>query len=251
MDKISFVEDSIYQGKVFHKRFIPFEHSFSYNLSYLWIDIQEKKYRFLKYNKVCLISFFDCDHGEVGRDKGESLFSYLKKELRKKKIYNAFFIKVLCLPRILNYQFNPISIFVCFSKKKEPIAIIYQVSNTFGERHAYIRKLPSEDCRSLKKFHVSPFFGVKGHYKISLEISEKIGRLMINYDAGGKKLLTASFNGNAKTINELNLFKLILVNCLQNFKVTLGIYYEALKLWFKGATYNKKPGKPENFSTKI
>ena len=251
MDRISFVKDSIYKGKVFHKRFVPFEHQFSYNLSYLWIDIQEKKYRFLKYNKISLISFFDRDHGEVGRNAKESLFSYLKNELKKKRINNIYSIKVLCLPRILNYQFNPISVFVCFSKRKKPIAVIYQVANTFGERHAYIRQLPSKDYKSLKKFYVSPFFGVKGFYKIRFEISETMVKLMINYNNKEKKLLVASYNGRASNINELNLLKLIFVNLFQNFKVTLGIHYEALKLWFKGATYNEKPDKPRKFSTKI
>ena len=251
MDRISFVEDTIYKGRVFHKRFVPFEHQFSYTLAYIWIDIQEKKYRFLKYNKISLISFFDCDHGEVGRNTRESLFSYLKNELKKKKINNVHSIKVLCLPRILNYQFNPISVFVCFSKKEKSLAVIFQVSNTFGERHAYIRELPNKSYKNLKKLHVSPFFGVSGYYKIKFEISETMVKLIIDYKKKDKTLLVATYNGSATKINEFNLLKLIFVNLLQNFKVTLGIHYEALKLWFKGATYNKKPNKPKKFFTKI
>ena len=251
MDRISFVKDSIYKGRVFHKRLVPFEHQFSYNLSYLWIDIQEKKYRFLKYNKISLISFFDCDHGEVGRNTSQSLFSYLKNELENKGINNICSIKVLCLPRILNYQFNPITVFVCFSKKEKPQAVIFQVSNTFGERHAYIRKLPSKINRNLKKFHVSPFFGVSGYYKIKFEISKTMIKLVIDYENKNKKLLIATYDGKATKLNELNLLRLVFINIFQNFKVTLGIHYEALKLWFKGATYNKKPSKPKKFSTKI
>ena len=76
-------------------------------------------------------------------------------------------------------------------------------------------------------------------------------KLVIDYENKNKKLLIATYDGKATKLNELNLLRLVFINIFQNFKVTLGIHYEALKLWFKGATYNKKPNKPKKFSTKI
>ena len=252
MVKINFVNDSIYKGKVYHKRFFPFEHEFTYNLTYFWLDIKNiKNLFFFKHNKFSLFSFFDTDHGEVGRNKNKSLFDYIKDELKKKKLSDIEFIKVLCVPRILNYQFNPISVFVCFDSKQIPNAIMFEVSNTFNERHSYFSSLNSGKFRSKKIFHVSPFFNLDGSYEIKFEISFNQIKLDILYKNKNKKLFYADFSGNSDTFNDYNLLKLFILKAFQNFKVTLGIHYEALKLWSKGAIYYNKPEKPKKFLTKL
>ena len=52
-----------------------------------------------------------------------------------------------------------------------------------------------------------------------------------------------------KNLDLLNINKFIslILNIFQNFKVTIAIHLEALKLFVKGATYIKKPKKPKNF----
>ena len=171
--------------------------------------------------------------------------------LRKKKLSDIEFIKVLCVPRILNYQFNPISVFVCYDSKKIPKAIMFEVSNTFNERHSYFSNLNSKNFRSKKNFHVSPFFNLEGNYEIKFEISFNQIKLDVLYKNKNKKLFYADFSGNSYTFNDYNLLKLFVFKAFQNFKVTLGIHYEVLKLWWKGAIYYKKPEKPKNFLTKL
>ena len=252
MVKINFVNDCIYEGKVCHKRLEPFKHEFSYSLSYFWLDIKKcKKLIFFKHNKLSLFSFFDLDHGEINRDKNISLFDYLRGELKNKKIGNIDSIKVLCLPRILNYQFNPISVFVAYDFKRKAKAIIFQVSNTFGERHSYFSKVDKEKYLSKKVFHVSPFFGIEGSYEIKFEIIETNIKLLVIYKDKNKKFFIADFSGVSSKLNDFSLIKIIALKSLQNIKVTLAIHYQSLKLWFKGAIYYKKPEKPKNFLTKL
>ena len=251
MENIKFTNDCLFKGRVFHKRFYPFENEFTYKLTYFWIDIKPKvRRKLLKFNGLSLFSFFDQDHGEIGRDKSISLYSYYSKMLESEKI-DVNIIKALCLPRLFNYQFNPISIFMCFKKNKKPTAIIFEVSNTFGERHAYICRLPVIKMENKKIFYVSPFFDVEGKYELKFQISEKKVEFSVTYLKKKKIIFIANFNGIGIELNEKTLISLFFANFFQNFKVTLGIYYEALKLWFKGATYNKKPKKPEKFITKI
>ena len=48
-------------------------------------------------------------------------------------------------------------------------------------------------------------------------------------------------------MNDKNILGIFFKNFFQNLKVTVGIHFEALKLFVKGATYIKKPKKPKNF----
>jgi DUF1365 family protein len=46
-------------------------------------------------------------------------------------------ISLLCYPRILGYAFNPLSVFYCRRVRDGAlIAVLYEVHNTFRERHA-------------------------------------------------------------------------------------------------------------------
>ena len=72
-------------------------------------------------------------------------------------------------------------------------------------------------------------------------------KLIIFYKKERKQILYADFLGERRNFSNLNLLKLFFGDLLQNFKVTLGIYYEALKLFLKGAIYINKPKKPERF----
>ena len=252
MVDINYVDDCIFNGKVTHKRFSPFKNDFRYSLKYFWVDIRRKKdLFFFKFDKPSLLSFYDFDHGEIDRDKKISLFKYLQDYLKKQRIFNIDTIKVLCLPRILNYQFNPISVFVGYDLKKIPKALIFQVSNTFGERHSYVSKIEKKVFKSNKFFYVSPFFEVSGSYELKFKISRKSIHLIVIYKEKEKLIFFADFYGKSVELNNLNLLKLLIFKPFQNIKATLGIYFEALKLWTKGAIYYKKPKKPKKFFSKI
>lgn len=247
-------ENCLFDGIVSHQRTYPLNHKFNYKITYFWIDInQEPKLNFLKFNKPWLFSFFEKDFGNPKRKKEVTLYSHIKKELEKKKIYDVQHIKVLCLPRFLNYVFNPISVFVCFNKKNLANAILFEVRNTFGEKHIYYSKIFKGEQRffTKKKFHVSPFFKVRGWYEIKFSISKKNVNLEIIYSSKKKKIFFASFHGDKKNLDNRNLLKLTVLKFFQNIKVVIGIHIEALKLWMKGAIYIKKPKPSKNIFTYI
>ena len=52
-------------------------------------------------------------------------------------------IRLLCMPRVLGHVFNPISVFFCHRRDGTLGAMLYEVHNTFGERHSYL--IPVED----------------------------------------------------------------------------------------------------------
>ena len=251
------IENSfIYSGEVIHKRFKPKEHFFKYSVFSLLIDLSEirlinKKIPFFSYNKFNVLSFFDKDHGE--RD-GSDLGIWVRKKLKEKGITSEEIkIKILCYPRIFGYVFNPLSIFFIYNKIGEPIAIFYEVKNTFGEQHTYIFEIKhpntqiKNDCK--KKFFVSPFMDLQSEYFFKVLLpNEKLSVIIDQRDKEGK-LLFASQDGNRRDLTSKNLLICYLKHPLMSFKVISAIHFEALKLWIKGVKLVKKNIKIKNNTT--
>ncbi len=242
----------MFRGTVNHTRFLPLKHNFKYKVTYFWFDIKNKnKSIFFKKNGLSLFSFFEKDHGPKKKEK--KLFRLISNQLYSISIKNIKYIKILCLPRILGYVFNPISIFVCYDSKKIPKAIIFEVCNTFNDRHAYVCPIQKKNnvFKMKKKLYVSPFFNVEGLYKINFSIEREFVNLFIVYEIKKKKVFEASFKGKYIAMSELRILKVFFSSISQNVKVTLGIYYEALKLFLKGASYINRPKKNKNFFSMI
>ena len=249
MDKIKYTEDSLYKGIVTHTRFSPFQHKFKYRVTYFWFDLNEfRKRLFFKKNQFSLFSFYDKDHGEVGAKK-INFCNFINKEVERRTKQKFKKIKVMCLPRILGYVFNPISVFVFYDQKLNPKQIVFEVSNTFKERHAYLKKIKKtgNTFRLKKKFYVSPFFNIDGEYEIKFNVDRNLLNLFILYRNKNSKIFSASFKGKFKRMTNINILKTFISNSFQNLIVTFGIYYQALKLFTKGATYVNKPDKPKKF----
>ena len=252
MNKIFFVDNYLFDGIVTHKRLHPIIHSFKYYATYFWFDIKNFKESFLfKKNRFSFFSFYENDHGT--KQKKKCLYESILNNLKGFGNEEIEFIKILCLPRIIGYSFNPISIYVCYNQFKEAKIIIFEVNNTFNERHSYYcQKLNDKGIFNFKKeLHVSPFFKVEGSYKIKLEISEDKISFYIDYLVRKKKVFTATFIGKALKLNSYNLIKLFFKNMFQNLKITFGIYFQALKLFHKGVKYIKKPNKSQKEFTSI
>jgi len=243
----------IYIGSVIHKRFKPKKHFFKYNVFSLFLDLDEineldQKIPFFSYNKFNILSFFDKDHGY--RD-GSSIKNWLIHVLQKKNISTINIkIKILCYPRIFGYVFNPLSIFFIYDADSNPIAILYEVKNTFGEQHTYVFKIDIKNKQILnnckKKFYVSPFMDLESKYFFKVLIpNERLSVIIDQRDKEGK-LLFASQDGERVKLSSKNLLKSYLKHPLMTLKIISAIHYEALKLWMKGIKLVKKNLKIKN-----
>ena len=243
----------IYIGSVIHKRFKPKKHFFKYNVFSLFLDLDEineldQKILFFSYNKFNILSFFDKDHGY--RD-GSSIKDWLIHVLQKKNISTINIkIKILCYPRIFGYVFNPLSIFFIYDADSNPIAILYEVKNTFGEQHTYVFKIDVKNKQILnnckKKFYVSPFMDLESKYFFKVLIpNERLSVIIDQRDKEGK-LLFASQDGERVKLSSKNLLKSYLKHPLMTLKIISAIHYEALKLWIKGIKLVKKNLKIKN-----
>ena len=239
------IKSSIYNGVVSHSRLLPKSHSFSYKVYSILFDIDklediQKQCKLFSYNRFNFFSFYFKDHGKKdGSNPKKWILEIADNENIDKKNLKIF---CLCYPRVLGYVFNPISVWFVYSKNILEM-IVYEVRNTFGEDHSYVFNLKSEseklDHKSKKLLHVSPFIEMNGEYEFSTDLNSSQVKIIIKEISDKKHLLTASFIGKAKDLNDKNLFFNFLFYPLLTFKVIFGIHFQALLLWLKNIKYVK------------
>ncbi len=244
------LENCIYRGKVYHKRYGPKKHSFSYKVFNLYLNIAKmnnlsKTLSLFSINKFNIFSFYYKDHGPIGC---KNLNSWIKNSLKKNGIIcQVHNIYILCYPRIFGYVFNPLSVYYCYDKFDNIIAEVYEVHNTFKQRHFYIIS-PKKKNKVKKSFHVSPFMKINGNYSLKSNIKKNDIYVEIIYK-GHKEKLFASFYGKKNTLHTKNLVKVFFIYPLMTLKIILGIHLEALRLLLKGVRFNKTPKPPKKSIT--
>ena len=246
------METCIYKGFVTHRRFKPLRHYFSYKTFSILFDLTEledlhKKIGIFSFNRFNIFSFYNKDHGS--RD-GNDLTEWVKINLKKYNLnFNVSKIKLLCFPRVFGYVFNPLSIFYCYDGDVLK-AILYEVKNTFNEQHTYVfsvnnsSKIITQQCN--KKFYVSPFIEMDTFYNFRLTEPDENIRILIKQTDKEGKILVACQVGRRQAMSLKQLFINFFTHPMMTFKIMISIHYEALRLWRKGAMFQKRKIKIKN-----
>ncbi len=238
---------SFFDGKIIHQRLGKIKHNFINLHLFLLINISKiescnmpsnfSKVSLFSINKFNILSWHVKDHGNRKNQKIEKLKEYI---VKLSKIKNFDDIYLLCFPRILNFGFNPISIYF-FSYNKKIIHTVYEVKNTFGDIHHYITNNKISKNKFHKKMFVSPFFKNDGHYEILSKIRSKSVFVKINYIVKDNIKLKAFLNATAIKSNNISLLSVLIKNLVFPGKVWINIHYQALKLFLKKIKIEKKP----------
>jgi uncharacterized protein len=241
----------LYEGEVMHCRVRPVRHRFVYSVFSLLLDIDEVgvlggRLRLFSYNRFNLFSFHDRDHGE--RD-GSPLRPWVERHLRRAGIDLAGGrIFVHCLPRLLGYVFNPLSVFWCYDGSGRLRALLYEVKNTFGEQHVYCLPVGAGHETGLpvrqqvaKAFYVSPFIGMEAEYRFTVREPETVLAISIREVEAEGDLLMATHIGRRRALEDTALVRVLLLFPLVTLKVIFAIHWQALKLWLKGVRLHPRP----------
>lgn len=229
---------ALYEGWVMHRRLSPRHHRFKYRVFAMLLELDElaaldRKLSLFKYNRWGLFSFRDGDHGD-----GRPLKLWLDDLLAQNGIDAKGPRRVLCYPRILGFVFNPISVWFCDDEAGRLKAIVYEVHNTYEERHAYV--LPAGTDTELvrhgcaKTFYVSPFLSRDCRYQFRIQPPGKDIAIVIQEEEAGAPVLTASFAGARRALSDGILVKMLLRYPLMTLKVVAAIHFEAVRLMLKG-----------------
>jgi DUF1365 family protein len=234
---------AIYGGSVMHRRFRPKPHHLRYSLLTMLFDLDElepmqRRLRLLSYNRRNLFALWDQDHGD---GSATPLRQQTEAQLLKAGIVpDGGRIRLLCVPRILGYVFNPISLYFCERRDGRLSAILYEVHNTFGERHTYLIPV-TEGAGSgtirqstAKRFYVSPFMDMGMAYDFRVKPpGETVSVVIHGGDADGP-IIAASLIGRRIALSDRALLRSCVEYPLVTFKIILAIHWEALLLWLEG-----------------
>lgn len=227
------LNSAIYVGHVMHQRHRPKKHSLRYRVFSVLIDIDElpllDRLRWFSHNRAGLFSYRDADHADGG-----DLRTWVTQQLAGEGLPAPGRIRLLCYPRILGYVFNPLTVWYCDDKDGAPLATIYEVHNTFHERHTYVLPASADRQEADKAFYVSPFIDMNCHYQFKLAQPDNRVLVAINETQDGEPLLYAAFTGKRRDFSDANLLRLFFSHPLMTLKVTAGIHWEALRLILKG-----------------
>lgn len=252
----------LYRATLMHRRRVAPLYRFVYRIFYLLLDIDRidelaRGLRWFSRNRFNLLSLRDADYGrgETGGDGG-GLRRWAVGVLAGGGIDIAGGrIRLLTLPRVLGHAFNPISLWYCEHADGRLMAVIAEVRNTFGEKHAYLLPAPaSPDAGTAyplvqhkdKGFHVSPFFDLVGRYRFELERPGERLRVVIHETREGLPIFDATLAGERARLGDREIVLQVLRMPWMTLKVVLGIHWQALKIWRRGARYHAKPAPPQN-----
>lgn len=240
-------------GQTWHGRRGGPQNAFSYGVDYVLLDTETpgRLPAIFGLNRAAPVSLQISDHGGApGDGRGVAwVRDVLAASLPDFKAGN---IRLLAQPRILGHVFNPVAFWLINDAESRLTVVIAEVTNTYGDRHSYLCHrddlqpiTPADRLSAQKVFHVSPFQPIAGSYEFVFDISDAHIRIRIalGHDAGG---LIATLSGSMRPLTTRGLIAAMLRRPLGSRRVLGLIHWQALKLWWKGATFRARPKPPAN-----
>ena len=252
------MRSALFAGRVTHQRLRAPRPRLAYRMFSLLVDIDElgaldTRLRWFSVGRFNLFGLYPADYCDGTAADAPGLRALVESDLRDAGLAAGGAIRLLTMPRILGYAFNPLSVWFCESPGSGLQAIIYEVNNTFGERHSYLievdpRQRPGGVVlqRCDKRLHVSPFLGMDLHYRFCVEPpAEKVSVGISVHDALGGAVLATRLQARRRPLTDAALLRVLVTYPLLTLKVIVGIHWEALRLWLKGVRLHKRPAAPE------
>ncbi|MEX2454122.1 MAG: DUF1365 domain-containing protein [Rhodospirillaceae bacterium] len=242
----------IYVGEVMHRRSRPKPYEFRYRVFSLLLDIDRidrtaAACRWFSHNRFNLFSVRDRDHGP--RD-GSPLRPWIEAHLARAGLADAAAtVRLLCMPRVLGYGFDPLSIWFCHDASGALRAVLYEVKNTFGDQHGYLMPVaPGADAPADhafdKRLHVSPLIGMSARYRIRVAApGDRLGVLIRESDDDGE-FLVATLTGDRRPMTDATLLRLFAGMPLMTFKVVAAIHWQAVRSLARGVKFHRRPAPP-------
>ncbi|MBB4220708.1 DUF1365 domain-containing protein [Variovorax guangxiensis] len=243
---------ALYVGRVMHQRLRPRRHRLAYRIYSVLVDIDElpqlhARLRLFSVDRFNLFSFHAADYGD---GSGRDLRAQVEALLRVAGLPTGGAIRLLTMPRLLGHVFNPLSVWFCHAPGGELQAMVYEVNNTFGQRHSYLIPVadaaaPVIDQRCDKRMYVSPFNGMDLRYRFRIAApGESVSIGVSVHDADGA-VLNARQDGQRTALSDLALLRVFLTHPLLTLKVVAAIHWQALRLWIKRVPLHPRPAAPE------
>ncbi len=246
------LRSTLYVGSVMHRRLRPRPHRLRYRVFWMLLDLDEiaslpESLPLFSHNRFNAVSFFDSDHGD---GSARPLRAQVESHLTAAGIVpDGGAIRLLCMPRVFGYGFNPISVYFSYQRDGSLAAILYEVHNTFGERHSYLIPVNNaagavidQSCR--KVLYVSPFMDMDMSYTFRVAPPDQHVAVAIRTADRDGPLLIAALTGNRIALTNRTLLRVLATHPLLTLKVVGAIHWHALRMLLKGFRLRPRPNPP-------
>ncbi|MGH8274364.1 MAG: DUF1365 domain-containing protein [Gammaproteobacteria bacterium] len=247
------MNSALYVGSVTHRRHAPVSHGFRHHLFMLYLDLAELdsvfRGRWLwSVERPNLASFRRADHlGPCDVPLDAAVRDLVNKEIDRRPEGP---IRLLTHPRYFGYVMNPVSFYYCFDEAETRVeAIVAEITNTpWHERHCYVLDALSErningkhHYRLKKDFHVSPFMAMDYRYDWRFTEPGKRLSIVMRNERDGRSDFEAAMVLERHALDGANLARALLRQPFMTERVTTAIYWQAFRLWRKGARFYPHP----------
>jgi DUF1365 family protein len=238
-----------------HRRFLPVENSFRYELFMIYTDLAEMDTAFRasplwSVNRSNVACFLRKDHfGNPGMPLETSVRSLIRSKTGKRL---SGPIKLLCHFRYFGYCFNPASFYYCYNADGSHLeTIVVEIHNTpWGEVHCYVldefQNLADPPFRRHeleKAFHISPFMDMGMHYDWRFREPGPILTVHMQSFDKNRKFFDATLTLRRQEISRSLLNRVLVQYPPMTLKVITMIHWQALRLWLKKVPFYVHPGK--------
>ena len=256
-----------------HHRLAPKRHRFEYGIFMALLDLDEldaltQASRLFGRNRSRPYHFRDADHlqfpsPESGADEAPDLKSSVRRWLVTQGVETQpdCRIRLLTLPRVFGYVFNPVSFYFVEDAAGVPVCAVAEVGNTFGELKPFLVPLagapgsrdgepeasaPSFRLVAPKHFYVSPFSDLELSFDFRLQSPDEALAIGVNdVTAAGETVLISALTGRRRPFSDAELLRLTARYPLVTLHVITLIHWHALKLWWKRVPWFRKADRPE------
>jgi hypothetical protein len=244
-----------YTGTVMHHRLGTPEHRFVYPVTMYLLDLDELerldgRLRLFGRNRHRPVAFHDRDYLGPGPEPVPVKLRRLTDDAGL--VWPGGPVRLLTQCRVFGYVFNPVSFYYLFDRAERVAAVVADVSNTFGERHAYVLRpedaepdaaaeSPGAVWHDKKVFHVSPFFSLDGTYRFRFSTPGDRCTIGIDLAVDGQARIRTGLSLRREPLTDRTLVRSLVRLPFATARVVAAIHWEALKLWRKGAPFHAKP----------
>ena len=238
---------AIYSGTVWHDRHSP-GYRFRQHVEMAWLDLDQLGEL---YGRSCLLRdrrwsparFNRSDyHGDPRVPLADAVCDTVEASMgvRPAGVY------LLAHLRTWGHCFNPIAVYWCFDATGLPMAEMLEVTNTpWRERHAYVfdrrgsHAADDEPVEFAKAMHVSPFMPMDLDYTLHDSPPAERLDLRLSLARQGNLVFEAGLAAERRPLDAAAVRHIVFRHPTQ--RVSLGIYWHALRLWGSGARFLPHP----------
>lgn len=248
------LRDSACEGWVLHRRAPPVAHTFRYPVWMVCVDVDRLGRTALPWlstrRRLAPLSLRAADFPRTASGAVGGIRQAVNGQLLAAGAAPADQVFLLTQPRSWGWLFNPVSFYFCY-RGGELVNVVAEVTNTpWGEVHNYVLDAPAAQGPDVefqfpKRFHVSPFLPMDLDYHWRIRMDDGCIEVAMRLLRDGQEVFFAGLYLQPRPLTARSLRRGALAYPLQNAWTLARIYWQALRMWRKGAAFHGHPDRLE------